>query len=363
MHPMFRRRFVLGAVHLALVVLPMSGWTAELPRTADHDYEPPAPGSYSLPVIGAAADGEVLDTRGIPARLRDLVRGRVTVLSFIYTRCAAARACPMATGVLRQLHRLSTDEPDLVRSLRLISLSFDPASDTPARMADYAAMARQDRPAAEWRFLTTASGARLRPILDAYGQAVERKSNPLDPTGPLNHILRVFLIDAEGQIRNIYSSDTLDLRLVMADVRTLLLESKRHSQRPLTPEEALARPGETATVAFRVRSAARVTNLTDPARPVAEGVLLVDAENGDFTRTPVERARVIVEIPATALEAFGLNELDALAKQYEGRDVAVTGRVAVESSRVETARGPARGPERVRITVHRPDQIRPGAVL
>ena len=41
--------------------------------------------------------------------------------------------------------------------------------------------------------------AELQPILDAYGQAVDKKKNPLDPTGPLNHTLRVFLIDRDGQ--------------------------------------------------------------------------------------------------------------------------------------------------------------------
>ena len=50
------------------------------------------------------------------------------------------------------------------------------------------------------------------------------KKNPNDPTGPLNHILRVFLIDRDGNIRNMYSSGTLDVRLVLADVKTLLAE-------------------------------------------------------------------------------------------------------------------------------------------
>jgi len=45
----------------------------------------------------------------------------------------------------------------------------------------------------------------------------------------LNHTLRVFLIDREGQIRNIYSSGTLDVRLVLADVKTLMLEEPRRS--------------------------------------------------------------------------------------------------------------------------------------
>lgn len=187
-------------------------------------YDSPTPGSYSLPVIKAAADGALLDAAGHPIQLSALTRDRVTVMSFIYTRCAAARACPYATGVLKTLHRESSLDPQLAGVLRLVSLSFDPIHDTPDRMAEYARLAEAHPKAAPWHFVTTRSPADLNPILDAYGQAVDRKRNPADPTGPLNHTLRVFLIDAAGRIRNIYSSSTLDPRLVLADIRTLAAE-------------------------------------------------------------------------------------------------------------------------------------------
>ena len=216
--------------HPLLAAALAAGWlggalfAADCPRTSDYDYEPPAPGSYKLPAVKRAADGEVLDSAGQPLRLREVTRGRVTVMSFIYTRCAAARACPYATGVLLNLHEASSEDPTLANGMRLVSLSFDPGADTPERMAAYAAVADGHSTAAPWRFLTTRSQAELQPILAAYGQAVDRKKNPLDPTGPLNHTLRVFLIDRDGNIRNIYSAETLDPRLVLADVRTLLLE-------------------------------------------------------------------------------------------------------------------------------------------
>ena len=159
-------------------------------------------------------------------RLRELTRGRVTVMSFIYTRCTAVKACPYATGVLMQLHRLSAEDGELAKNLRLVSISFDPDNDTPARMAAYSALAGSRNPASEWRFLTARSQAELQPILDAYGQAVDRRRNPNDPQGPLYHTLRVYLIDPEGRIRNIYSSGTLDPRLVLADVKTLMLEQR-----------------------------------------------------------------------------------------------------------------------------------------
>jgi cytochrome oxidase Cu insertion factor (SCO1/SenC/PrrC family) len=146
------------------------------------------------------------------------------VMSFIYTRCASANACPMATGVLMQLHGLAAEDAALAKKLRLVSMSFDPSNDTPDRMTAYSALADNGKSAAEWRFITTASQEKLKPILDAYGQAVDRKKNPNDPTGPLNHVLRVFLIDRDGNIRNIYSSGTLDVRLLLADIQTLLTE-------------------------------------------------------------------------------------------------------------------------------------------
>ena len=200
----------------------LAGSAAEQPP----DYEAPRPGSYVLPVIKPAGDGEVLDANGRKLHLREVTSERVTVLSFIYTRCAATRACPYATGVLNELHQISQTNQALAKNLRLVSLSFDPGTDTPARMADYSAWLRSRPAGSEWRFLTTASAAQLQPILAAYGQAVDKRSNPADPQGPLTHVLRVFLIDARGRIRNIYSADTLDPRLVRSDIETLLMERK-----------------------------------------------------------------------------------------------------------------------------------------
>jgi len=200
---------------------------ADTARTADYDYDAPEPGSYTLPTIEPAADGALLDSKGKPVRLAELTRGRITVMSFIYTRCAAAKACPYATGVLMQLHRASAEDAALAKELRFVSMSFDPVNDTPERMAAYSKLAAGRPTAAPWHFVTTRSPAELQPILTSYGQVVDKKSNPLDPTGPLNHTLRVFLIDRAGNIRNIYSSGTLDPRLVLADIRTLMMEKRQ----------------------------------------------------------------------------------------------------------------------------------------
>ena len=203
---------------------------ADFARDPDYDYDPPLPGSYTLPVVKLASDGALLDTDNKTVNLRDLTHERVTVLSFIYTRCAAPKACSYATGVLGQLHDLSANDTALTKNMRLVSISFDPEYDTPQHLAAYSENVREAKPGCEWRFVTARSPADLKPILAGYDQAVDKRPNELDPQGPLYHILRVFLIDREGRIRNIYSSGTLDPRLVLADVKTLLLEEDKTSK-------------------------------------------------------------------------------------------------------------------------------------
>jgi protein SCO1 len=208
----------------------------DLPRNSDYDYDPPAPGSYKLPVVKPAADGKLLDTNSKPINLHDLTRGRITLLSFIYTRCAAPKACPYATSVLGQLHDLSAMDKTLGRNMRLVSISFDLEYDTPQRLASYSENVREQNSGCEWRFVAAKSRSQLESILAAYDQAVDKRQDESDPQGPLYHSLRVFLIDREGRIRNIYSSGTLDPRLLLADVKTLLLEE---TKKPLATTDSI----------------------------------------------------------------------------------------------------------------------------
>jgi len=227
--PTCLRRLIVALAVLSAAVTTVAADNL-LPHDTDYDYDEPVPGSYSLPVVKTAAGGALLDSAGKEVNLRDLTHGRITVLGFIYTRCAAPRACPYATNVFGELQSVTARDKALAARMRLVSLSFDPEHDTPQRLAEYAEAVRETKFGCEWRFATAKSRAELESILAAYGQAVDKRSNAADPQGPLYHVLRVFLIDREGRIRNIYSSTTLDPRLVLADVKTLMLEDARISK-------------------------------------------------------------------------------------------------------------------------------------
>lgn len=197
-----------------------------LGRSALYDYDPPEPGSYRLPALKSAGDGDVLGLDGKPHKLRAVLDGHITVLSFIYTRCKDPSACPLATRVLYQLHQVSEQDAELAKHMQLLTFSFDPDHDTPEVMATYKARYEPEQKGAAWRFLTTRSAKALEPILTSYGQPIDLKPNPDDEFGPYSHALRVFLIDRRGVIRNIYSYGLLDPRLVITDVRTLLIEER-----------------------------------------------------------------------------------------------------------------------------------------
>jgi cytochrome c peroxidase len=74
-------------------------------------------------------------------------------------------------------------------------------------------------------FLTTRSPEALAPILAGYNQVVDPDYNEKgEIVGAFSHMLRVFLIDKQKRIRNIYSVSFLHPDILINDVRTLLLE-------------------------------------------------------------------------------------------------------------------------------------------
>lgn len=214
-----------GAAALALA------WLAAVPALA-HDaaipplqYEPPAAGTYTLQRIFAAPDGEVLDLDGRAAPLARFTHGRVTVLGLIYTTCIDPDGCPRTLPVFDAIRARAAASPRLRDHVRLVTLSFDPERDTPSAMRGYAGN-RASGGRVPWHFLTTRSPRTLAPVLDGFGQDVriDVVRSTAGARREVTHVLKVFLIDPAGTIREIYDSTFLHPRTVLNDIETLLLE-------------------------------------------------------------------------------------------------------------------------------------------
>lgn len=191
------------------------------------DFEPPASGTYTLHRIMAVPDGEVLGVDGRTQRFRPFTRERITLLGLIYTTCVDPEGCPLALRVFDAIRHTVAETPSLRGKVRLVSLSFDPARDTPAAMRGYAGRrATDDGAGVPWHFLTTRAVRALRPLVDGLGQDVRSTMSLSNGRSQreLSHVLKAFLIDRAGFVREIYSSTFLHPRTILNDIETLLME-------------------------------------------------------------------------------------------------------------------------------------------
>jgi cytochrome oxidase Cu insertion factor (SCO1/SenC/PrrC family) len=135
------------------------------------------------------------------------------VIAFVYKSCHDAEGCPAALAFLQELDRRLAGDPAVAARVRLESVSFDPAHDTPEKLAELRELMA---PRGDWRFLVPASSADLGALLRDFGQDVAVLEG-----GAQRHVVKIFLVDDRLQVRNVYSSGFLDADLVLADVATV----------------------------------------------------------------------------------------------------------------------------------------------
>jgi len=279
----------------------------------------PAPGTYQLPVLGLATDGNVVDSANKDTSLHKLFGGKVTVLSFIYSTCSDVNGCPLATAVLHKIHSRLTKEPELAQRIRLLTLSFNPEQDTPEAMRRYGANFQGQN--LDWQFLTTRSDTELQPILQSYRQNIQKVyATDGKFTGTYNHDLRVYLIDENQQIRNIYSVAFLHADTLIGDIKTLLQGT---AKTPInTYSQALAeRVGKTTDLLKTVRQ----IPLGLPALPVPSDNRLTAAKISLGRKLFYDRRLSLNNTVSCAMchipeQGFTSNEM-ATAVGIEGRTV------------------------------------------
>jgi protein SCO1/2 len=172
-----------------------------------------AGGESRLALIRTPADFELTAQDDKPVRLSDL-KGRVVLVGFVFTTCNGS--CPVTT------HRMAAVQDRLkARKLggdkvRLVSVTLDPARDTPEALRRYARA--YDADPQVWSFLT-GPPERVRKVIDDWGMWVKPAAN-----GQLDHPSRVFLLDKAGRVREIYNLDFLKPDWVAEDIELLLGE-------------------------------------------------------------------------------------------------------------------------------------------
>lgn len=190
----------------------------------------PAPGTYRLDHIFRAPQGIVLEGDRFPRLLSRYATGSITLLSFFYSSCADPQGCPLAWDAFEKLRARLKERPDLQGQVRLVFLSLDPARDRPEMLQAFARSYEAEAIIAPWHFLTTYSDFFLKPLLRGFGEEIAIDRSASGDGGPVfNHLLKVFLIDREGVVREIYSNQSLDVAAILGDIETLLIEAGKRA--------------------------------------------------------------------------------------------------------------------------------------
>jgi len=133
-------------------------------------------------------------------------RDKAWALTFIYARCPLPDYCIKMSRNFSDLANQLKGDADLKDKVRLLSISFDPENDTPAKLRQYGAgyLGNQNPPDFSIWQLAVGSDAEVRPLANFFGLDYRTdESNKI----VINHNLRTAVISPDGKITRIYNDN------------------------------------------------------------------------------------------------------------------------------------------------------------
>jgi protein SCO1 len=194
-------------ISFALDVTPSEGWIQALTKleSAAPETSAPATNAETKPVMHVSRALEPLDEGdplpdyhftnelGEPVRLSEF-KGQVLAFTFFFTSCPFPDYCPRMTSNFGKAEKQLEALTNAPARWHLLSISFDPARDTPAKLATYARNAEYDK--SHWSFLT-GDEDQISGLAEQIGENYWREE------GSIGHNLRTVVVDASGHIRKI----------------------------------------------------------------------------------------------------------------------------------------------------------------
>jgi protein SCO1/2 len=200
-------------VTATLVVEEVKAYLTSLTRTGHEDVPeaPPTPASKALKPGDLVEDSAFLNQDGGLASLRDL-RGHRVALTFAYTRCPLPEFCPLMDRHFVAIQKAMAQTPAMA-DVRLVTVTMDPAYDTPAVLKAHSARLGADPKV--WSFLTP-EPAGAPAFFEQFGLLVEREG---DGPGDITHNLRTLVLDPDGRLASIRTGNDWTPALLIADLR------------------------------------------------------------------------------------------------------------------------------------------------
>ena len=145
-------------------------------------------------------------------------KGRVLLLTFIYTRCPLADFCPRMSSNFAQIDKLLAADKKIYAKTHLLSISFDPAYDTPTVLRSYGGAHTgrfTDEDFAHWDFAAPAMDD-LTKLEQWFDVGVTGDSK--DPSS-IMHSLSTVLIGKDGKVIHWYPTNDWSVNEVAAQMK------------------------------------------------------------------------------------------------------------------------------------------------
>lgn len=129
-------------------------------------------------------------------------KGKALAITFIYSQCPLPEYCIKMSTSFSDLAKILNADAQLKDKLALLSISFDPERDTPAKLRTYGLgyMGKGATELGVWQ-LAVGKDAEVRKIADFFGLRYEVDQN--DKT-QINHSLRTAVIGPDGKVTKIF---------------------------------------------------------------------------------------------------------------------------------------------------------------
>jgi protein SCO1 len=152
-------------------------------------------------------------------------RGKAVLATFIYTRCPLPNYCPLISSHFATIHRDLEKQPDKYAKTHLLSISFDPAYDTPAVLRKYG-LAYLDDPAGfkQWDFAAPKPGD-LSKLAKGFGLYYLQNGNQIA------HSMDTVLIGPDGRVKQSWTDNQWQVQEVLAALVSSAVPSKPKDER------------------------------------------------------------------------------------------------------------------------------------
>jgi protein SCO1 len=187
---------------------------------AKPDTKPTA--QYHVPTAGDVVPNFALLNQSDKTIHLDDFKGRVVLMTFIYTRCPLADFCPRMSRNFATLDQQLATDPALYAKTHLISISFDPTYDTPKVLRSYGGAYTGQY--TKERFLHWDFAAPPVKELPEMAQFFDVGVTPGD-NNTLTHSLSTVVIGKDGKVVSWYPNNDWDPAQVLGTVKTAVAAS------------------------------------------------------------------------------------------------------------------------------------------